>query len=112
MKKLYVIVRADLKPGAQLAQAGHAVAAFARRARSAFEQWTDGSNNLVVLTASDELALAELSAMIAGVGRPVDVHEPDLDDQLTAIAFEGTDEAARLVSSLPLALRERRLTAA
>lgn len=105
MEKLYVIVRADLKPGDQLAQAGHAVAAFARKRRSLFEAWTDGPNNLVVLAIDDEYALGALSASFGDDHGTVRVREPDLRDELTAIAFEGTDWARRAVSSLPLALR-------
>jgi peptidyl-tRNA hydrolase len=105
VKKLYIVVRADLPPGAQIAQAGHAVAAFARRARGPFEAWVDGSNNLVVLSIADEAALGSLARALERIGRPVAVHEPDIGDQLTAIAFEGTDDAGRHVSSLPLALR-------
>lgn len=109
MEKLYVVVRADLKPGAQIAQAGHAVAAFARRYNSTFEVWVEGANNLVVLSVTDETELNRLHERIIGAGAKAQrVHEPDLADQLTAIVFEGTKEAARAVSSLSLALREPR----
>jgi hypothetical protein len=33
-------------------------------------------------------------------------YEPDLDNQLTAIAIEPTDNARKLVSNLPLLLKE------
>jgi len=32
-------------------------------------------------------------------------YEPDMDNQLTGISFEGTPIASKLVSSLPLALK-------
>jgi hypothetical protein len=111
VKKLYVVVRGDLPPGAQGSQTGHAVATFARRARSAFEQWYDNSNNFIWLSIDDEPRLEALAVALERTGRPVRVFEPDLGNQLTAIAFEGTDDAMKLVSSLPLALRPSRTLA-
>jgi len=107
VKKLYIVVRADLKPqGAIAPQAVHACATFARRHREVFDVWHDGPNNVVILAARDENHLARLQATIESLALLVGVREPDLGDSLTAIAFSGTDAAARLVSSLPLALRE------
>jgi hypothetical protein len=111
MQKLYVIVRQDLKPGAQVAQSGHAIAAFARAHRETFEAWTDGPNNLVVIAIAGELELDALRQRLGGA-RLAAVHEPDLGDQLTAIAVEATDATARLVSTLPLALRDHGRAAA
>ncbi len=111
MKRLYIVVRSDLPGGDLLSQSIYAVATFARRARVPFEQWFDGPNNIVALAIPDEPALAALVEKLQRVGRPLQVREPDLDNQLTAIAFEGYEEAARLVSSLPLALRPPRVRA-
>lgn len=38
------------------------------------------------------------------------IYEPDYDDALTAVVLVPTDQARRLVSSLPLALREPAMT--
>jgi peptidyl-tRNA hydrolase len=104
MKKLYIIVRADLSAGDLAAQTGHAVAAFARRHGIAFCNWFDGDNNLVVLSVPTEADLQALRLRVLAHGvLCCDVHEPDLGDSLTAIAAD--DRVARLVSSLPLALR-------
>ena len=104
MKKLYVIVRSDLPPGDIAAQTGHAVAAFARHHGLAFCTWFDGENNLVVVSVPTlgDLEALRLRVLAHGV-LCCDVHEPDLGDSLTAIAAD--DRIARLVSSLPLALR-------
>ncbi len=111
MEKLYVVVRSDLAAGDQIAQVGHAVASFALHSpvsHALARQWHGGANNLVVLGIADEAALERLMDEI--VERTdatcVVVNEPDLDDDLTAIAFEGTAQSRRLVSSLPLALRD------
>ncbi len=102
MEKLYVVVRADLQPGQQLAQSCHAVSAFALEHPGHHRTWQQGSQNLVVLQVPDETALAAL------LGRASELvgaafHEPDLDGSLTAIALHAV--ARPLVSSLPLALR-------
>lgn len=97
MKRLYVVVREDLPPGLQMAQACHA----------AFEYGLHGSDdvgdNIVVLHASAE-RLRQLVEEAAKRGLSYqDFHEPDLGGELTACAFTGA--ARSLVSSLPLAMR-------
>ena len=107
MEKFYVVVRADLPAGAQATQAAHAAIAFciAHRGYIPLANWHANSNNLVLLAVPDEAALDELHTAVAE-HVPVEwFHEPDFGDSLTAIAFPGTAETIRLVSSLPLALR-------
>jgi peptidyl-tRNA hydrolase PTH2 len=108
MKRLYVVVRADLEPGAQLAQACHAVSTFAVDYPVAHEEWQRGEQNLVVLQVPDELALRNLigRAADAQIARYCGFHEPDFGNALTSAAFD--DSVARLVSQLPLALRAPR----
>jgi hypothetical protein len=66
--------------------------------------WHAHSNTLVVLAATDELALHWLGADAESAGlRLARFHEPDLGGALTAVAFEPS--AARLLVHLPLALR-------
>jgi peptidyl-tRNA hydrolase len=107
MKRLYVLIRADLAPGAQLAQSCHAVSAFAHQYRVEHDAWQAGEQNLVVLSVPSENALGEIMrrAMEQNI-RAAAFHEPDFGNELTACAFEGS--VARLVSSLPLALRAAR----
>jgi hypothetical protein len=103
MQKLYVVVRSDLEPGAQLAQAGHAISAFAFYFEADHRAWHQGSNNLVILAARDEAHLLELARESPG---PLAIfREPDLGNTVTAVAFHG--DMARRLSSLPLALRSR-----
>lgn len=97
MKRLYVVVRADLPPGLQMAQACHAAHEYGLYGND------DVGDNLVVLAAS-AAQLHELAAQAAALGLShVAFHEPDLGGELTACAFSGTIRP--LVSSLPLALR-------
>lgn len=104
MEKLYVVVRADLPAGAQLAQACHGLRAFVATHPEIDRQWYETSNNLVCLQVRSE---AELHALIERAQEHDVAHavfrEPDEDDTVTAVALEPA--GARLVSTLPLALR-------
>lgn len=61
---------------------------------------------MVMLTVSDEESLATVAVRLRWRGVDVELfHEPDLDDELTAIAASGPVTARRL-ARLPLLLRE------
>lgn len=110
MDRLYVVTRSDLAPGAQLAQSCHAVSAFASAFAELHRLWHSEGQNLVVLAISGEAELRALLKRVASEAVPNALFcEPDLDGELTAIAFGG--QGARLVSSLPLALRAPRVLA-
>lgn len=101
MKRLYVVVRSDLPPGLQMAQACHAVRAFSTgRPVLLFDE------NLIALNATP----AELMGILARVHHEqipyAPFYEPDLDLQLTAIAISGDGQARRILSTYPLALRD------
>lgn len=96
---LYVVVRADLPIGVQMAQIGHAAFEFARSFHGLV------GPNIYVLAARDEPSLALLVSKAAYAGLSlVSVNEPDLGGALTAAAFPG--DAARLLRRLPLAGRQ------
>ena len=97
--RLYVVVRADLPPGLQCAQACHAARAF--------RDPPDADENLIVLSAPNEEALRSLLLQAGPSAAVAAFHEPDLDGQLTAIALNGID-VPLLLAALPLALRDRR----
>jgi len=102
--KFYVIIRSDLPPGAQAAQAVHGAIAFVMAHPTIARYWHLKSNNLVLLQVPNEACLLHLAqrAQDAGIEHEV-FREPDFDDTATAVALEPA--GARLVSSLPLALR-------
>jgi hypothetical protein len=112
MDRLYVITRADLAPGAQLAQACHAVSAFAVANPEQHLEWHTHGQNLVVLAAGDEHKLSRLlDALEDAHGQKCAAFfEPDFGGRLTAFAV--SDAAGKLLSSLPLALRGPRLATA
>ena len=104
MEKLYIVVRPDIAPGLQAAQACHALREFVERHPEIDRKWFKESNNIVLLNSRSYGHLG----VIAGQARDhevayADFYEPDLDDELTAVAIG--PEGAKLVSQLPLALR-------
>jgi hypothetical protein len=101
MTKLYIIVRNDLRPGLQLAQSVHALAAFERAFPERYRAWVTGANNIVCLQVPNEAALQAL--LDINDGEAVGFHEPDVGDQLTAIAVS---ERGVQLAELPLALRK------
>ena len=88
---LYVIVRKDLSKSSAAVQAGHAAVKFA------FEHghkvsWRNGT--LVYLSVPNEAQLLHLKEEVADKMFST-FEEPDLDNQMTAIAVLG-DEASRV----------------
>lgn len=104
-QKVFIVVRADLPPGAQLAQSCHAAFAFGIDHPDVVRQWNASSNNLVCLRADNEQALVHLANRAVQCECLVtEFHEPDFNDQATAVVIAG-EQAKRVVSSLALALR-------
>jgi hypothetical protein len=70
-------------------------------------EWQKKSNYLAFLTVSDEQALINLisKAILTGIKHTI-FREPDIDNQITAVAFEPSDAAKRLTSSCPLLGKE------
>lgn len=63
--------------------------------------------NLACLSVVDENELKRLIECLESSQIKYAIfREPDVDDQITAIAFEPGDKAGRLTSSFPLALKE------
>jgi hypothetical protein len=111
IEKLYVVVRADMPAGDQLSQSCHAVAEFGVLNPERFTAWATAQRNIVILAAPSMTALSAIAIQLERDGvQFAAFHEPDMFDELTAIAFG--DEAAKSVSQLPLALRAPRAVAA
>lgn len=82
MKKLYVVVRDDLSTPQKAVQAGHALAEYLLKTKT---DWRNGT--LVYLKTKDEFNLKKLVDKLDMYGI---IHntfcEPDLDNELTAVA--------------------------
>jgi peptidyl-tRNA hydrolase len=105
--RVYIVTRADLSVGAQLAQTAHAATEFVATHPEEAATWRATSNSLVVVTAPDEVALVHLidRAQVMGV-RPTVFREADYDDEITAIALPVGRASRRLCGSLPLGGRQ------
>lgn len=69
-------------------------------------EWHSKSNYLGLLSAKDEYQLQELIAKANSIGIRYSVfREPDIGNQITAIALAPGPKTKRLCSKLPLALK-------
>lgn len=104
-KKLFLVTREDLPPGQQAVQAAHALREFSEHHPEVDRRWYQSSNYLALLATKDENALRAL--MLEARYRDVPTsgfHEPDRNNELTAIALGPCPLAKRLCKGLPLAL--------
>ena len=105
--KLRVVSRRDLPIGTQALQSGHAAIDFQHEFPVEAREWQNNSNYLVFLTVADEEELIKLTtkAILKGIKYTV-FREPDLNNQITAVAFEPNDTSRKLTSSCPLLGKE------
>jgi len=101
-----VVVRKDLEPGLQMAQSCHVVFNFSQEHPNETKTWMSESNYIAVLNGSDEDDLLRLigRAQVEGIKCSI-FREPDIENQITAIALAPGPKAKKLCSRLALALR-------
>lgn len=105
--KLIVVTRRDLIPGSQSVQASHALIKFIFEHSEISKEWYNTSEYLVKLSVNNQEELLELAEKLRWKEILFsEFREPDLDNELTAIALEPTNRARRVVSSMPLLLSE------
>ena len=96
-----------MSAGYQMVQSMHSLADFAHELPQFFKSWKDNSNYLISLATQDEQSLENIYNKLCEHGAPiVAFREPDHYDQLTAICFYGLPHYRKLVSNLPLALKD------
>lgn len=101
-----IIVRSDLEPGYKVAQSAHAIADFAVKFGHEFKQWQLGSNYLCCLEA-DEDKIQKILYKLKDHDIKYEVfREPDIGDQMTAIAVEAIsrEQHKKLFKNLKLTL--------
>ncbi len=102
-----MISRKDLKPGQQLAQSSHALTEFIFLHPEIAKDWHQNSNYIACLSAKNEQELESLIVRLEQKNIKYAIfREPDLDNQLTAIAIEPGEASRKSCSSFPLALKE------
>lgn len=103
---MVLVTRGDLIPGYQAVQPAHALARFAVKFPGAFKRWENFHKNLVILAVRNEKELRSLldKAEERRI-RCVEFKEPDIGNEMTAIALEPGVETYKITSCLPLALK-------
>lgn len=106
--KFYIVTRQDLTPGQQLAQAMHAALDFTLEYSDKVKRWHTDSNHICIVSARSEEDLIKLAHRLVKNGLHfVAFTEPDLNDELTAIAIEPGKKARKMTSCFPLALKQK-----
>lgn len=106
-EKLRVVTRRDLHISTQAVQSAHASIDFQHQYPNEAFEWFNHSNYLALLTVANEEALIKLitKAILSGIKHTI-FREPDLNNQITAVAFEPSEASRKLTSSCPLMGKE------
>lgn len=100
------MTRQDLAPGYQLVQSVHAAIDFSVEYPDLTKGWNIQSNYLACLSTEDEASLFKLISKLESKGITHKIfREPDIDNQVTAVAIEPGDLSRRVTSNYPLALK-------
>ena len=107
-EKLVIITRRDLTAGQQAVQAAHAAIDFIFQYPNKASPWHSISNYVVILSVENE---EELKNFITKCEYKLLDHtvfrEPDLDNEITAIAIEPCRDTQKLTSNLPLLFKNK-----
>ena len=98
-RRLYVVTRKDLKRGLKIAQACHVALESPKKLPLTGEEIP----YLIVLEVENEERLDLLVQKAARMTTVICFREPDLHNQLTAVAFLGSDRTRSLTEGLRLA---------
>lgn len=101
-----IITRSDLKPGYKVVQSAHALADFAVKFEKEFKKWQLGSNYLCCLEAT-EFKIQKILNKLEELKIKYNVFlEPDIGNELTAVAIEAIprDKHKKLFKNLKLTL--------
>lgn len=100
--KLRVVTRKDLPSIYSSVQAGHAAIDFQHQHPEIAQKWNTRSNYLVYLTVNNEEELLSLIAKAEKKEIPYTFREPDISNEITAVALAPSDDSRKLTSSFPL----------
>lgn len=105
-ERLVLVTRGDLSAGYQSVQPTHAAIQFIFTFPTVSRRWYKNHKNIATLAAPSELALVNLFKKAEEAGlKCVIFKEPDIGNEVTAIAIEPHELTYKLTSSLPLALK-------
>ena len=102
-QKLYILTYRTLPIGYQAVQCAHALREFTEKFAAENQKWYTTSNTIVLLTCSNlqELNKTLTKAQALGISY-APFYEPDIDNELTAIAFVPCAETAHLLRHFQL----------
>lgn len=104
---LLVVTRQDLSPGYQSVQSSHAIVEFSFEHPDLYKNWYNFSKAITLLAVPNEDHLKFLISKITQSGIKFSIFiEPDINNQVTAIAIAPSEQAHKMCSSIPLALRQ------
>lgn len=104
---MYVVTREDLSPGYQSVQGIHAAIQFAMEHPDINKVWFENSNYLGFLSVLNEMELTRLIELATHNDIQFSIFkEPDINNQITAIALAPGLKTKKLCSNLKLALKE------
>ena len=97
-----MVTREDLPQSAMAVQSAHAAIDFQYQYPELANTWHD-SNYLIFLKVKDELSLIKLidKSRLNNIKITI-FREPDLDNQITAIAFEPSEESNKITNKIKL----------
>jgi peptidyl-tRNA hydrolase len=105
---LYVIGREDLGAGYMSVQAMHAAIQFQHDHPEHASTWYKQSNYLGFLSVANEAELNQLIEKVASLDIQCSIfREPDIENQITAIALAPGPKSKKLCSRLSLALKDK-----
>ena len=104
VEKVYIIVRADLSPSYQAVQSSHALTDLVFQNIKDMLTWHRNSNTIVLLSVPNERALLDVEDQLKDAGmRFASFREPDIQNELTAIALLPCEDAKQFCKQFKLA---------
>jgi hypothetical protein len=104
-----VVTRGDLTDGYKAVQSAHAAINFTFEHPSRAGPWFKDSNYLVLLELSNE---SQLKLLLMNCDRHnlayTAFREPDLGNEITAVAIEPSEITQKLVSKIPLLFKSKK----
>jgi len=96
-----------LTAGYQMSMSIHGIVEFSQEYPLIYQQWYKFSKAITVLSLPNEEFLKGFASKLSQNNIKFSIFiEPDINNQVTAIAIEPSLEAKKLCSSIPLALKE------
>lgn len=103
---MYIVVRNDLSDGSKIAQSCHVAFSFSQDFGNITRSWMENSNYICILECPEDQLLKLIDKAKAKNINYSLFKEPDLNDQITAIALEPSLNSKKLCSNFKLALRK------